>query len=80
MRKRTKAETVNPQTVKPKPMVVNSPPRNLRMLKKPVKPVEVPIKIPKQQAPPTANDRAKSGDQPPDPIDPGRKEPVVKPV
>ena len=46
------------------------------MLKKPIKPVKVPIKFPEQQAPPTAKDYAKSGDQPPDPIDPGRKEPI----
>ena len=75
-RKRTEAETVNPQTVKPKPMVINSPPRNIRMLKKPVEPVEVSIKFPEQQAPPATKDCAKSEDQPPDPIDPGRKEPI----
>ena len=46
------------------------------MLKKPVKPVEVPIKFPEQQAPPATKDCAKSEDQPPDPIDPGRKEPI----
>ena len=76
MRKRTKAETVIPQTVMPKPTIINSPPRNIRLLKKPVEPAKVPLKIPEQQAPPAANDRAKSGDEPPDPIDPGRKEPI----
>ena len=50
------------------------------MLRKPVEPVEVPIEPQEQQAPSAANDCAKRGDKPPDPIDPGRKEPVVKPV
>ena len=76
MRKRTKVEKLNPQIVMSKLTVINSPPRNIRMLKKPVEPVEVPVKTPEQQAPPAANDRAKNGDQPPDPIDPGRKEPI----
>ena len=75
-RKRTKDVTGLPQTVKLKPVVLNSPPRNIRLLKKPVEPTEIHIKIPEQQAPPTANDHGNSGLDPPDPVDPGSKESI----
>ena len=33
MRKRTKPETAHPPIVMPKPVIINSPPRNAQMLK-----------------------------------------------
>ena len=78
-RKRTKDVTGLPQTVMPKPVVISSPPRNIRLSKKPVESTEIPIQIPEQQPSPVANDREQSGDDPPDPIDPGSKE-LIPPV